>query len=96
MLVLRRKEGQWVDVTHHRSGDVVRIRVYNVRHPGQADLAFDDPAHNFTIQRPDRGHAPAPAPAPAAGPGPDGPPAVPPEEDGHQTSVTTGAGVAPQ
>lgn len=63
MLILRRKEGQWVEVTH-RSGDTIRIRVYNIRtrYPGQLDLAFDDDAHNFAVQRPERSpqiHAPA-------------------------------------
>jgi hypothetical protein len=55
MLVLRRSEGQWVEVTH-RSGDVMRIRVYDLhRQPaGQANLAFDDPMRNFTIHRPER------------------------------------------
>lgn len=63
MLVLRRKEGQWVEITH-KSGDTIRVRVYNIltRQPGQLDLAFDDDAHNFLIQRSERaGRAPAPA-----------------------------------
>jgi len=61
MLVLRRKEGQWVEITH-KSGDTIRVRVYNIRtrQPGQVDLAFDDDAHNFLIQRPERG-TPIPA-----------------------------------
>ncbi len=56
MLVLRRKEGQWVEITH-KSGDKVRVRVCNIRarYPGQLDLAFDDEARNFAIQRPERG-----------------------------------------
>lgn len=56
MLILRRKEGQWVEITH-RSGDTIRIRVYNIRarYPGQLDLAFDDSERNFAIQRPERG-----------------------------------------
>jgi hypothetical protein len=55
MLILRRREGQWVEITH-RSGETVRVRVCNIRSrfPGQLDLAFDDPAHNFSIQRPER------------------------------------------
>lgn len=55
MLILRRKEGQWVEITH-KSGDVIRVRVCNVRsrYPGQVDLALDDAAHNFIIQRPER------------------------------------------
>jgi hypothetical protein len=57
MLVLRRKEGQWVEITHKSSGETIRVRVYNIRtrHPGQLDLAFDDDAHNFQVQRPERG-----------------------------------------
>ncbi len=56
MLVLKRKEGQWVEVTH-KSGDVLRFRVYDIRgdYPSRANLAFDDPARNFEIQRPERG-----------------------------------------
>lgn len=55
MLILRRKEGQWVEITH-RSGDTIRVRVYNIRarQPGQLDLAFDDDARNFAVQRPER------------------------------------------
>ncbi len=55
MLILRRKEGQWVEITH-RSGDTIRVRVCNVRarNAGQIDLAFDDEARNFTVQRPER------------------------------------------
>jgi Global regulator protein family len=52
MLVLRRKEGQWIEITHP-SGDRVRIRVYNIRSgfPGHLDLAFDDAEHHYTIRR---------------------------------------------
>lgn len=55
MLVLRRKEGQWIEVIH-RSGDVLRFRLYDVcgGPPGRAHLAFDDDARNFSIQRPER------------------------------------------
>ena len=68
MLVLKRKDGQWIEVTH-RSGDVLRFRVYDLRggdgHPVRLDLAFDDPARNFSIQRPERAlkgpHAARPA-----------------------------------
>lgn len=60
MLVLKRKEGQWVEITH-KSGDKIRIRVYRIREgfPSQLDLAFDDDARNFEIQRPERKLAPA-------------------------------------
>jgi hypothetical protein len=55
MLVLKRKEGQWLEITH-KSGDKIRIRAYNIRarFPGQLDLAFEDDARNFEIQRPER------------------------------------------
>jgi hypothetical protein len=55
MLVLKRKEGQWVEITH-KNGDKLRIRVYRIRegYPSQLDLAFDDDARNFEIQRPER------------------------------------------
>ena len=62
MLVLKRKEGQWIDVTH-KSGDVLRFRVYNLctEFPGRVNLAFDDAERNFEIQRPERILAKAPA-----------------------------------
>jgi hypothetical protein len=55
MLVLRRNEGQWVEITHH-SGDRILIRVYNIRcqFPGQLEMAFDDPDRHFNIQRCER------------------------------------------
>jgi Global regulator protein family len=59
MLILRRKEGQWVEITH-RSGDTIRVRVCNVRarNAGQIDLAFDDEGRHFSIQRPERASGP--------------------------------------
>lgn len=67
MLVLKRKEGQWIDVTH-KSGDVIRIRVYGISDeaPGRVNLAFDDDARNFDIQRPERVLRQAPATGPEA------------------------------
>ena len=57
MLVMRRKEAQWIEITH-RSGDRIRVRVYNIRSrfrfPGQLDLAFDDSDHHFVIRRGER------------------------------------------
>lgn len=55
MLVLRRSEGQWVEITH-KSGDKIRLRVYNIRFRpfGQLDVAFDDEARNFNVERPER------------------------------------------
>jgi len=55
MLVLKRKEGQWVEITH-RSGDILRIRVCRIEpgQPGHLNLAFDDDARHFGIERPER------------------------------------------
>ncbi|RUL87249.1 hypothetical protein [Tautonia sociabilis] len=70
MLVLKRKEGQWVEIIH-RSGDVIRLRVYDIQSspgsPSRANLAFDDSARNFEIRRPERRvTVPNPAALPAA------------------------------
>ena len=56
MLVLKRKEGQWVEVTHEASGDVLRIRTCEITpgRPSHLNLAFDDEARNFAIERPER------------------------------------------
>ncbi len=57
MLVLGRKDGQLVEI-RHRSGDVIRLRVYDVQGPtpegraGRLRIAFDDDARNFDISRP--------------------------------------------
>jgi hypothetical protein len=66
MLVLRRSEGQWVEITHE-SGDTLRIRVYNIRSrsPGQLDLAFDDASRHFKIERVERPGAAAPRVSPS-------------------------------
>jgi hypothetical protein len=55
MLVLKRKEGQWVEVTH-KSGDILRIRVCLIEpgNPGHLNLVFDDQDRNFEIERPER------------------------------------------
>jgi hypothetical protein len=57
MLVLRRNDGQWVEVTH-KSGDTLRFRVYDVAASPETGrrvhLAFDDPTRNFLIERPER------------------------------------------
>jgi hypothetical protein len=64
MLVLRRSDGQWVEVTH-RSGDVLRFRVYDLcrEGAGRIHLAFEDSERNFNIQRPERSLAANPAPS---------------------------------
>lgn len=54
MLVLRRKPGQWVTVTHTETGDVLRIRVYHSRNERDIEMAFDDTLRNFLILRPER------------------------------------------
>lgn len=59
MLVLKRREGQWVNIVH-TSGDVIRIRLYEIKENDKLQLgpsvclAFDDPDRNFDIQRPER------------------------------------------
>jgi hypothetical protein len=65
MLVLRRSEGQWVEMTH-RSGDRIRFRVYDLVNQGvgRVHLAFDDPSRTFEIIRPERRQAAPAAPAP--------------------------------
>ena len=56
MLILRRREGQWVTVTHSQSGDTIRICVNTIRKriKGQVDLAFDDQPRNFQVTREER------------------------------------------
>lgn len=79
MLILGRRDGQWVTVIHDASGDVLRIRISNVRgrvgaDAPRCDLGFDDPDWRFLI---DRARHPGPAPAAsvdASRPGGDGPP----------------------
>lgn len=56
MLVLRRKQGQWLEVTH-KSGDVMRVKVNAISNESkgsQVNLAFEDNARNFRIERPER------------------------------------------
>ncbi|MEW4570955.1 hypothetical protein AB1L88_24060 [Tautonia sp. JC769] len=68
MLVLKRKEGQWVEIIH-RSGDVIRLRVYDIQAaagvPSRTNLAFDDAARNFEIRRPERRVTPPKPESPA-------------------------------
>jgi len=69
MLVLRRKEGDWLELTHQESGDMIRMRITNIRarapKPGQVDVIFDDDRRLFEIRRPVAAATPAPSP-PAA------------------------------
>lgn len=64
MLILRRQEGQWIRATH-QSGDVLWIKFYDIvpgcdccGRDGQLQVGFDDAAHNFQIDRPDRNPVP--------------------------------------
>jgi sRNA-binding carbon storage regulator CsrA len=55
MLVLKRKDGDWLTITHEASGDRLRIRVQKIQiDPRQADLVFDDAPRKFTIERDER------------------------------------------
>ncbi len=53
MLVLKRNEGQWIEV-RHRSGDLLRIKVTRIRQEGSRgvlNLAFEDQPRHFEIRR---------------------------------------------
>jgi len=57
VLILGRREGQWVTVVHNASGDTLRIRLFHVRGRSRGDaprcqLGFDDPDWRFLIDRP--------------------------------------------
>lgn len=57
MLILRRKEGQWVNIKCNCGcGNMMRFRAYEIsgEHPGKVNLAFDDKERHFTIERPER------------------------------------------
>jgi hypothetical protein len=56
-LNLTRHEGQWVDVIHNASGEVLKIRVSRIHaangHPSSMiELSFFDSPRNFDIVRP--------------------------------------------
>ena len=53
MLVIRRRERQWIELTHSASGDSVRILVKDVRRGYDVSLGFDDPDWHFEIVRPE-------------------------------------------
>lgn len=57
MLVLKRRDGQWVEITHVASGETVRVRAYQIdgrTSPPTVNLAFDDDAKHFRIEREER------------------------------------------
>lgn len=60
MLVLKRYDGEWIEVEHVDSGDLIRIRVYDIKagRKRQASLAFDDKPRKFNIYRPERQDTP--------------------------------------
>lgn len=53
MLVLNRREGQWTDITHEATGQLLRVRVTEVGN-GTVNLVFEDDVRNFKIDRPER------------------------------------------
>jgi hypothetical protein len=73
MLMIRRRQGTWIDIVHSKSGDTISLQIQNVvRIHGtfQVTMAVDDRPRNFEVIKPD-------APRPAADePGP--PPTPPP------------------
>jgi hypothetical protein len=83
MLILGRRDGQWVTVVHDASGDILRIRVSNVRgrvgdDAPRCDLGFDDPDWRFLIDRPRRSEPQRPSRGERLRP-------EPPATDGHRS-----------
>jgi hypothetical protein len=54
MLVLSRKEGEWLTITDRQSGRSVRVRVNQIRSGRNVDLVFDDESNSFAIERAER------------------------------------------
>lgn len=65
MLVLKRRNGQWLNVrinletlkrlVEEGREPELRFRVYNIsENPARVDIAFDDAERNFEIERPER------------------------------------------
>jgi hypothetical protein len=57
VLVLKRKNEQFVEVTHVKSGETFRVYTKNIQggaDGGTVQLGFDDPGHLFQIERPER------------------------------------------
>ena len=50
MLVLKRYEGDWLEVEHVASGECFRFRTYRIGN-GQLDIAFDDAPKAFKFIR---------------------------------------------
>lgn len=57
MLIMNRKEGDWVEATHSASGDLLKFRLCNIHGHGakaRVRLIFDDPEFHFAINREER------------------------------------------
>lgn len=69
MLVLKRKEGQRVKVTHVATGETFWLRTYDIATDPHArvQIAFDDADRRFLFEREEKieGAAPTPPPPPA-------------------------------
>ncbi len=59
MLMIKRKKGQWIELTHAPSGDRISIQLATVCTDGYdtARLAFDDPERRFEVLRYSESHA---------------------------------------
>ena len=53
MLILWRKNSQWLTITHRETGQKVRIKVFGACE-NRVGLAFEDIPNNFNIQRDER------------------------------------------
>lgn len=52
MLIIRRKNGQWINVVHVGSGEEIRIYVKNISpYSRSINLGFHDVERNFSIVR---------------------------------------------
>jgi len=53
MLILWRKNSQWLTITHRETGQKVRIKVFGIC-DNRVGLAFEDIPNNYEIQRDER------------------------------------------
>lgn len=61
MFNLKRKDKQWIEVTHAASGDVLKVAIDRIDTlNGKVHLAFDDEPRNFMIVRGEKAHGPRP------------------------------------
>ena len=52
MLVLKRRPGEWIEVTHSATGQKCMIGYKRMNDTGEVELLFDDPARIFEFVRP--------------------------------------------